>query len=527
MRQSHKEPKPHSSAQVYSHLYVRHWDAWKTQARNSIWYGLLKKEGGKYGLEKALVNALSGTELECPIPPFGSASDFDISGSGLVFVARDPELNPAYYTKSDLYFVPLASFAQSTPPAPQVARTDGLSGYSESPRFSHDGKKVAFVRMRDVQYEADKTRLMLVPDVDQWGEAREFYKSDDGKGDWDCSPSRIEWSANNSELYVVAEKHGTQVLWKINSSPEKEGSLPEPIYTRDSVNHVACLSKTDARLLITTSSLIESACYSALDPSTKDVTVLSSATKNGKALGLSRAQISDFWFAGCDGRQVHALVMKPSSFDEVNMYPLAFFVHGGPQSAWGDRWNTRWNPAVFAEQGYVVVLVNPTGSTGYGQEFTDRIRAEWGGRPYVDLEKCWEHIEATMPYVDVENGVALGASYGGYMMSMFRTLGPFPFLAHTHLRANIDLQFPPDWIQGHPLGRKFKALICHDGVFSTANQWSTEELFFPIHDFGGTLWGARETYDKWDPSRFTDQWATPMLVREHTRLCIRSQGLWR
>ena len=429
MRQPHKEPKPHSSAQVYTHLYVRHWDAWKTQARNSIWYGLLKKVSGKYGLEKPLVNALYGSDLECPIPPFGSASDFDISGSGLVFVARDPALNPAYYTKSDLYFVPLASFAQSAPPAPQVARTEGLSGYSESPRFSHDGKRVAFVRMRDIQYEADKTRLMLVPDVDQWGEAREFYKSDDGKGGWDCSPSSIEWSADDSELCVVAEKHGTQVLWKLPSSPEEADSLPEPIYTRDSVTHVACLSETDPRLLITTSSLVESACYSTLDPSTKDVKVLSSATKNGKAIGLSRAQLSDFWFTGCDGRQVHALVVKPSSFEAGKRYPLAFFVHGGPQSAWGDRWNTRWNPAVFAEQGYVVVLVNPTGSTGYGQEFTDRIREEWGGRPYVDLEKCWEHIKATMPYVDVENGVALGASYGGYMMSMFRTLdlfSPFP-----------------------------------------------------------------------------------------------------
>lgn len=427
MRQPHKEPKPHSSARVYSGLYVRHWDAWKSEARNSIWYGLLRKEDGKYALQDSgLVDALAGTKLESPIPPFCSGDDFDISASGLVFVARDPTLNPAYYTKSDLYFVPLSSFAQASPPAPRVAETGNLSGYTESPTFSHDGKKVAFVRMRDVQYEADKTRLLLVPDVEQWGRAEEFYGTEDGEGGWDASPSSIEWSRDDSELYVSAEKHGKKVLWKLPSSPAKASALPEPIDTKDSVTHAASLPGPDRRLLITSSSFVESACYSTLNPSTKDEKVLSSATKNGKTFGLSSSQASDFWFTGCDGRQVHALVVKPSAFDAGRKYPLAFLVHGGPQGAWNNVWHTRWNAAVFAEQGYVAVMPNPTGSTGYGQEFTDRIKEEWGGRPYVDLEKCWEHIRATMPYVDVENGVALGASYGGYMMSTTPLSLPLP-----------------------------------------------------------------------------------------------------
>lgn len=426
MRQPHKEPKAHSSARVYSGLYVRHWDSWKSPARNSIWYGLLRKEGGRYGLQgPILIDALAGTKLECPIPPLGGADDFDISSSGIVFVARDPALNPAYYTKSNLYFVPLASFSEPNPPEPRMAKTDGLFGYSESPKFSHDGRKVAFLRMQSAQYEADKRRLLVIPDVGKWGVADEFYKTNDGIGDWDSSPSSVQWSGNDLELYVSAEKHGKNVLWRLPSSPRRASALPEPIYTRDSVIHATSLLGRESRLLVTSSSFVESSCYSILDLSTKCVKIISSATNNGKALGLSPVQISDFWFTGCDQRQVHALVVKPSTFDETKQYPLAFLVHGGPQGAWNNVWHTRWNAAVFAEQGYIVVMPNPTGSTGYGQEFTDRIQGEWGGRPYIDLEKCWKHIEETMPCVDVDRGVALGASYGGYMMSASPRRLPF------------------------------------------------------------------------------------------------------
>lgn len=420
MRRPHREPKPRSSARAYSSLYVRHWDAWETSARNTVWYGLLRKEGGRYNLQKpGLVDALASSPgLECPVPPLGGADDFDLSASGVAFVARDPALNPALYTKSDLYFVPLSSLDPARPPPPpRVARTEGLRGYSAAPRFSHDGRRLAFLRMRDAQYEADKTRLMLVPDVDAWDEAEEFYRTEDGEGGWDHSPSSITWSSDDSELYVVAERHGRKLLWKLPSSPGAATSPPSPIYSAASASHVAPLSTTSRTLLLTSSSLVESAAYSLLDPSTGSTTLLSSATKNGKTLGLSPSQVSSFWFAGCDDRQVHALVMRPSFFEEGRRYPLAFLVHGGPQGAWDEVWHLRWNAAVFAEQGYVVVMPNPTGSTGYGQEFTDRIKEEWGGRPYVDLERCWEHIRDTMPYVDVENGVALGASYGGYMMS--------------------------------------------------------------------------------------------------------------
>jgi len=213
--------------------------------------------------------------------------------------------------------------------------------------------------------------------------------------------------------------------------------------------------------------------------------LVSSATHSGNLFGLSPSQVSSLWWKGAADHDVHAWMVKPSFFNPGHKYPLAYLIHGGPQGAWGDQWSTRWNPAVFAEQGYVVVCPNPTGSTGYGQKFTDDICCEWGGKPYEDLVKGFEYIKSKLEYVDTDRAVALGASYGGYMMN---------------------------WIQGHDLGRKFKALVCHDGVFSMTAQTASDEQYFPVHDLGGPIWERQEMYDKWDPARFTENWTTPQLV---------------
>lgn len=129
--------------------------------------------------------------------------------------------------------------------------------------------------------------------------------------------------------------------------------------------------------------------------------------------GLSHKQIREVsWPGAAPGTQVHAWVVVPSTFNRKEKYPLAYLIHGGPQGAWLDGWSTRWNPAVFAEQGYVVICPNPTGSTGYGQDFTDAIQDQWGGLPYQDIAKGFDWIEENMEFVDTKRAVALGASYG-------------------------------------------------------------------------------------------------------------------
>ncbi|KAI1847336.1 hypothetical protein JX266_006561 [Neoarthrinium moseri] len=485
-----REPKSYTTGKAYSDLFVRHWDTYSTKNKPSLWYGALKKASRDMwnfaSPNGGLVNALKGTKLVSPVGPFGGTGDFDISKGGLVFVASDPELNPAIYTKTDVYYVPLKTFTEEKPPAPQQVKTGHLQGYSGSPVFSHSGQSVAFKRMRHRQYESDKWRLMLIPDVADLANVQEFYKTDDGEGAWDQRPETVVWSHDDKELFVTAEDKARTLLYRLPSTPLEATKLPEPVATgHGSVGDVFNLSPRSNQLLATSSSLVDSSTYSVVDPDANSAVTLSSASKAGKTFGLSESQVSSIWFQGAGDYQVHALVMKPSGFDPAKKYPLAFLIHGGPQGAWGESWSTRWNPAVFAEQGYVVVAANPTGSTGYGQAFTDAIATQWGGRPYEDLVRCFEHLESSVPYVDTDRAVALGASYGGYMVN---------------------------WIQGHALGRRFKALVCHDGLFSTMGSWSTEELFFTIHDMGGTLWGNRAGYERWDPAAFTGEWATPMLI---------------
>ncbi|KAI5862169.1 Alpha/Beta hydrolase protein [Durotheca rogersii] len=509
---SPEDEKPLSSARVYTGLFVRHWDAYVSKSRVGIFYGALKRdEGGRFKLEPpGLVNALAGTPLESPVPPFGGADDYDIGPRGLIFVAKDPELNPALWTKTDMYYVPLRSFTEKAP-KPQIVKTGMLEGYTGAPTFSHSGTRVAFKRMRNRQYESDKWRLLLLPDIDDLSNVQEFYATEDGEGGWDARPEGVAWSNDDSELYVTAEKHGRQLLFKLPSDPLAAAKqLPQPLTKDGAVGPfftLAASSPSDTRILVSSTSLVDNSSFSIVDAATPAdaplpaPTLVSSSSREGKTFGLSRQQVDEFWFKGAGGQyECHALVVKPSDFDPRRRYPLALLIHGGPQGAWGDSWSTRWNPAVFAEQGYVAVLPNPTGSTGYGQALTDGIASDWGGRPYNDLVNCFEYIADNIPYIDTDNAVALGASYGGYMIN---------------------------WIQGHPLGRKFKALVCHDGIYSTMSNWSTEELFFPVHDFGGTLWENRAVYERWDPAASSGSWATPQLI-VHSELDYRlpiSEGL--
>jgi dipeptidyl aminopeptidase/acylaminoacyl peptidase len=151
---------------------------------------------------------------------------------------------------------------------------------------------------------------------------------------------------------------------------------------------------------VTTTSLIDNSCYSITHPASHTCSIVSSASKQGKSFGLSRGSLDSITFRGAGGDyNVHALVVRPSTFSASSpkKYPLCMLIHGGPQGAWQDAWSTRWNPAVFAEQGYVVVCPNPTGSTGYGMALEDGIRGDWGGRPYNDLVECFDWVVENMP----------------------------------------------------------------------------------------------------------------------------------
>lgn len=390
--------KPQSSARVYSKLFVRQWDAYVTENTSAIWFTTLKKSHGTQKLSVApLRNALAGhsVKLESPVPPFGGASDYDLSKNGIVFVAKDPKLDPANYTKTDLYYIPLRTFTEEKVPSPIIAKTGNLKGYSNGPVFSPDAKSVAFTRMKDIQYESDKPRLLLIPDITDLTNVQEFYETSDGEGSWDLRPEGITWSADGEELYVTAEENGRGKLFKLPASPRHARDLPTAIVSDGTVTEVKVLPNNN--LLISSNSLIDNSVFSILNPAKPtNFSTISSNSKSGKAFGLSQNQVDEFWYAGAEDYSVHAWVVKPSNFDKSKKYPLAFLIHGGPQGAWNEGWSTRWNPAIWAEQGYVVVTPNPTGSTGYGMAFQNGIKNNWGGRPYIDLVKGFEYIESNL-----------------------------------------------------------------------------------------------------------------------------------
>ena len=323
--------KPLSTARIYSKLFVRQWDAYITENKSTIFYTTMKRSHGIFKNNVApLINALAGhsVTLESPVPPFGGAGDFDISKNGIVFVAKDPTLDPANYTKTDLYFIPLKSFEETKPPSPIMVKTGNLKGYSASPMFSPDAKSVAFTRMKSIQYESDKPRLLLIPDITDLSNVQEYFETADGEGSWDLRPEAIVWSQDGEELFVTAEENGRAKLFKLPASPRHAKDLPVAIVSDGAVSEAKVLPNN--KLLITSTSLIDNGVFSILNPAKPtDVSVIFSSSQNGKAFGLSQNQVEEFWYAGAEDYSVHTWVMKPSNFDKNKKYPLAYLIHGG------------------------------------------------------------------------------------------------------------------------------------------------------------------------------------------------------
>ncbi|MFQ6114668.1 MAG: S9 family peptidase, partial [bacterium] len=207
---------------------------------------------------------------------------------------------------------------------------------------------------------------------------------------------------------------------------------------------------------------------------------------NGEKVAAARmGDYEQFTFKGWNDETVYCYVVKPADFDPSKNYPVAFLIHGGPQGSFGNDFHYRWNPQAYAGAGYAAVMVDFHGSVGYGQEFTDSIRGDWGGKPLEDLKKGLAAALERYPWMDRDRVGALGASFGGYMIN---------------------------WIAGNWPDR-FKCLVNHDGnLDERLAYFDTEELWFPEWDHEGTPWDNPEGYEKHNPINFVRNWKTPMLV---------------
>lgn len=477
-------PTPVNTGRLYDSIYVRHWDTWLTQERFAVFSGSLTNSSSGLSFNGTMKNLLQGMEApvtrpESPVQPFGGSGDYDLSpdGTEVVFLTKAPELPKANYTASYLYLVPHDGSSVATNlNGPNSTAPEAAKGASGAPLWSPDGKKIAYFQQDGVSYESDRSKI-YVADV----ASRQISPV---AADWDVSAASIKWSPSCDELYVAADWIGSTRLFVL---PVDAAADYVPINITDitSVSDFYVLPTGDA--LVSANSVWASFLLYTVTPEGESNYFYKSNEQDANLAGLGPEDVDFFWYNGTLGDAQQAIIVYPENFNSSKVYDLVFYVHGGPQGYTGNVWSNRWNLKTWADQGYVLVGPNPTGSTSYGQNLTDRIQGKWGSWPYEDLVNAHKYACDNLPYINCSNAVEAGASYGGYMTN---------------------------WIQGHDLGREFKALVCHDGVATTYADYSTEELWFTQHDFNGTLWEnpGRANYIAWDPLTHAKNFSTPQFI---------------
>eukprot|EP00842_Homolaphlyctis_polyrhiza_P002010 jgi/Hompol1/280/HPOL_003618-RA len=470
-------PKPAgASGVVFDSLFVRHWDAVIDPTKRSHLFKAhvnISSNNHVSFISESVTDLFEQAEfLDSPVGPFGDASNFAISpdGSTVAFASRLPDKKAAWSNNIDIFVVPTDGSA-----APKPVSTGNL-GADTNPVFSPSGNVLAWLQMRTPQYEADLNRIVLHDFAS--GKTKSLTKG------WDRSAESIVFMSENV-VVTTAQDLGRVKVFSINVS---SGKVIERVGT-SSTHGISAVPGSKALL-----GLVHH------HNSPNDIVLISTSTWGVSRLTevnkeiLSRVELSDpeasveFWFKGAHKDDVHGWLFKPVNFDRKKRYPLAFLIHGGPESAWNDDWSYRWNPQVFAAQGFfgIIVAINFHGSTGFGSKFTRAILGNWGGAPYEDLMKGLKAVLKANPEIDRNRVAGLGASYGGYMIN---------------------------WINGH--SRNFACLVNHDGMFdTTAAYFSTDELWFPESEFKATPFDrkAAKLYEKWSPSNYAHKWETPTLV---------------
>ncbi|KAH8723749.1 Alpha/Beta hydrolase protein [Phaeosphaeriaceae sp. PMI808] len=485
--------KAKSLGQLYSSNMVRHWNYYITQERYSVFAGSLSGTNGSYifnGQIKNLLSRMNYTVTRPESPVQGSSSDpgdYDLSpdGSTVAFRTKAPELSKANYTASYIYIVPHNGSQVAVPvngprtTAPKTAQ--GASGY---PKWSHDSKMLAYGQQDGIDYESDRYKL-YVADIDGLNSKVRTVAEN-----WDSTPSGLAWSPDDADLWVISELHASNRLWLV---PHNAATDFKPInFTGPDTVLSDFAILPDGSAFVSAASSWSSRIFYRQYPG-QDKKILFTANEVDPELkGLGPNDVSSFWVKNDDGDMIQTFVFYPTGFDPKKKYPLAFIpeltpvsIHGGPQSSQGDNWSVRWNLRLWADQGFVVTTTQFTGTPSYSQAFTDKIQNNWGGTPYTDLVKVFNHLRDNVPYVDTKRAIAAGASFGCYMTN---------------------------WIQGHALGREFKALVCHDGKVTQVGSYATDEIWFIQRDNNGTIWNNRKNYELWDPLIHAKNFNTPEFV---------------
>jgi dipeptidyl aminopeptidase/acylaminoacyl peptidase len=454
-RQKHEEAdKNPVKARRATRLLYRHWDEWRIDIRHHVFVA---------DIETGRTIDLTPGDLDSPpTQQEDAAIAFSPDGKDVAFVSnREGPDREAWTTNNDVWIVPVGGG--------EARKLTTNSAADAQPLFSPDGRTVYVRAQRRPGFESDR---WFIDAYDRaTGAKRTLFQNPDlSVGDMVLSPDgQSVWFTAGQEarenLFVVPAAGGTpkRVL--------QGGAISAPRVAAGFVAFLKSSLKAPADV------------YRA----SVDGNTVAPLTRENAAW-LEQVAFSEpetLTVPGAGKTPIQYWVVKPPDFDAAKQYPVVFLIHGGPQGAWEDAWSYRWNPSLWAAQGWVVVAPNPRGSTGFGQTFVDEISGDWGGKVMVDLEAVFAAV-SKQPFVDTSRIGIAGASYGGYAVN---------------------------WILGH--NDKFKAAVSHDGVFNLESMtMATEELWFTDWEFGGPPWqpSARAQFAKWSPHLFAHKIKTPTLI---------------
>lgn len=453
-------------ARVYEQLLYRHWTHWFEGKRSHLFVMAAPAVGDMHAARNAPRDLTAGANYDVPPDERGGASDINFSpdSAELCFTAVTDKME-ATSTNGDLFLVPVSGG--------EPKRITTNPGFDGNPVYSPDGRTIAYHAQLAAGVESDRWRVMLYN--------RESGKSENLSEKFDRSANELAWSADSKTIFFTAEDETLQPIYAMSA---QAGAEPKKIVA-DSYNTGLSLSEDGKTMVFERTSLTMPAELFTATSNGSDVRQI---THHNHAL-LAQVQMNDpetFWFKAEDGTRIQAMMIRPPNFDANKKYPLLVLPHGGPETMWSNSWGYRWNEEVFSAAGYVTLMINRRGSTGYGQKFTDEITGDWGGKAYTDIMNGVDYTLANYKFVDGSRMAAAGGSYGGFMA---------------------------DWIATHT-GR-FKAIISHAGVYDFTSMYATEELWFQEHDMKGTPWSNPEGYRKWEPVTYAGElgkFKTPMLV---------------
>jgi dipeptidyl aminopeptidase/acylaminoacyl peptidase len=302
---------------------------------------------------------------------------------------------------------------------------------------------------------------------------------------WDRSIGATTWSVDGQSLFFELSEQARNVIYQFSNilSPT---STPIRLTSTGSSYDINMHPTNNETFLYTYESIIEPANIYLYSSSTSMRPITDHNNNLMNKVRIS-TRVDSFNFIGAQNEEVWAWHVSPVN-GTTQKSPLAFLIHGGPQSSWYDVWNSYSNFQIFAAQGYAVIAINFHGSVSYGQKFTDSITGQYGTLPYQDLKLGLTAALERYSYIDGNRAVALGASYGGYMVN---------------------------WIAGHPeMSQRFKTLICDAGLFDMRGMaYSIEALSFTEHAVGGfTPYDNPEAFEQFNPVNHVANWTQPMLI---------------